>query len=215
MKDITYNVILDPYGYMIGIEQNEDPDQYVFLTGIDGQNSNLSVKTADANVIFMDGTMDTVKVKMDKSTISTTGKNLSQLNTWCTYTVDKNGSYTLNEVAVSGATSAIDKDTDVAQYAQDVGSTGKTISKKYVSLNSSNTGYVYGNDDSVYINVELKNVVVDDNSNGGASRQIIDDVESITTGVKNANLVMENLVANNGFRAPAAEIYTCTTTTAM
>ena len=211
MKDITYNVILDPYGYMIGIEQNEDPDQYVFLTGIDGQNSNLSVKTADANVIFMDGTMDTVKVKMDKSTISTTGKNLSQLNTWCTYTVDKNGSYTLEEVA-----SAIDADTDVAQYAQDVnthhdGSATpytKTISKKYVSLNSSNTGYVYGNDDSVYINVELKNVVVDDNSNGGASRQIIDDVESITTGVKNANLVMENLVANNGFRAPAAEIYT-------
>ena len=216
MKDITYNVILDPYGYMIGIEQNEDPDQYVFLTGIDGQNSNLSVKTADANVIFMDGTMDTVKVKMDKSTISTTGKNLSQLNTWCTYTVDKNGSYTLEEVAVSGVSSAIDADTDVAQYAQDVnthhdGSATpytKTISKKYVSLNSYDSGYAYGNDDSVYINVELKNVVVDDNSNGGASRQIIDDVESITTGVKNANLVMENLVANNGFRAPAAEIYT-------
>ena len=224
MKDITYNVILDPYGYMIGIEQNEDPDQYVFLTGIDGQNSNLSVKTADANVIFMDGTMDTVKVKMDKSDLDTitAGKNLSQINAWCTYTEDKNGNYTLNEVAVSGATSAIDKDTDVAQYAQDVsvlsdaGSSpaSKTISKKYVSLasayNSSTglTSYVYGNDDSVYINVELKNVVVDDNSNGGASRQIIDDVESITTGVKNANLVMENLVANNGFRAPAAEIYT-------
>ena len=209
MKDITYNVILDPYGYMIGIEQNEDPDQYVFLTGIDGQNSNLSVKTADANVIFMDGTMDTVKVKMDKSTISTTGKNLSQLNTWCTYTVDKNGSYTLEEVA-----SAIDADTDVAQYAQDVsahhdaGETTKTINKKYVSLNSSNTGYVYGNDDSVYINVELKNVVVHDESNGGPSRQIIDDVESITTGVKNANLVMENLANENGYRAPAAEIYT-------
>ena len=211
MKDITYNVILDPYGYMIGIEQNEDPDQYVFLTGIDGQNSNLSVKTADANVIFMDGTMDTVKVKMDKSDLDTitAGKNLSQINAWCTYTEDKNGNYTLNEVAVSGATSAIDKDTDVAQYAQDVGSTGKTISKKYVSLMAADaTSYVYGNDDSVYINVELKNVVVDDNSNGGASRQIIDDVESITTGVKNANLVMENLVANNGFRAPAAEIYT-------
>ena len=210
MKDITYNVILDPYGYMIGIEQNEDPDQYVFLTGIDGNSSNLSVKTADANVIFLDGRMATIKVKMDKSDLDTitAGKNLSQINAWCTYTEDKNGNYTLNEVAVSGATSAIDKDTDVAQYAQDVGSTGKTISKKYVSLNSSNTGYVYGNDDSVYINVELKNVVVDDNSNGGASRQIIDDVESITTGVKNANLVMENLVANNGFRAPAAEIYT-------
>ena len=224
MKDITYNVILDPYGYMIGIEQNEDPDQYVFLTGIDGNSSNLSVKTADANVIFLDGRMATIKVKMDKSDLDTitAGKNWSQINAWCTYTEDKDGNYTLNEVAVSGAASAIDKDTDVAQYAQDVsvlsdaGSSpaSKTISKKYVSLASaynSRTGltsYVYGNDDSVYINVELKNVVVHDESNGGASRQIIDDVESITTGVKNANLVMENLANENGYRAPAAEIYT-------
>ena len=69
---------------MIGIEQNEDPDQYVFLTGIDGKNSNLSVRNADANVIFMDGNMDTVTVNMTKSDIDTTGKNLSQLNTWCT-----------------------------------------------------------------------------------------------------------------------------------
>ena len=224
MKDITYNVILDPYGYMIGIEQNEDPDQYVFLTGIDGNSSNLSVKTADANVIFLDGRMATIKVKMDKSDLDTitAGKNWSQINAWCTYTEDKDGNYTLNEVAVSGAASAIDKDTDVAQYAQDVsvlsdaGSSpaSKTISKKYVSLasayNSSTglTSYVYGNDDSVYINVELKNVVVHDESNGGPSRQIIDDVESITTGVKNANLVMENLANENGYRAPAAEIYT-------
>ena len=216
MKDITYNVILDPYGYMIGIEQNEDPDQYVFLTGIDGNSSNLSVKTADANVIFLDGRMATIKVKMDKSDLDTitAGKNWSQINAWCTYTEDKDGNYTLNEVAVSGAASAIDKDTDVAQYAQDVathrdaGETTKTISKKYVSLNSYDSGYVYGNDDSVYINVELKNVVVHDDSNGGPSRQIIDDVESITTGVKNANLVMENLANENGYRAPAAEIYT-------
>ena len=78
MKDVTYNVILDAYGYMIGIEQNEDPDQYVFLTGIDGKNSNLSVRNADANVIFMDGNMDTVTVNMTKSDIDTTGKNLSR-----------------------------------------------------------------------------------------------------------------------------------------
>lgn len=196
----------------------------MFLTGIDGNSSNLSVNTADANVIFLDGTMATIKVKMDKSDLDTitAGKNWSQINAWCTYTEDKDGNYTLNEVAVSGAASAIDKDTDVAQYAQDVsvlsdaGSSpaSKTISKKYVSLasayNSSTglTSYVYGNDDSVYINVELKNVVVHDESNGGPSRQIIDDVESITTGVKNANLVMENLANENGYRAPAAEIYT-------
>ena len=29
LKDNTYNIILGKYGYLIGIEQNEDPDQYV------------------------------------------------------------------------------------------------------------------------------------------------------------------------------------------
>ena len=215
MKDVTYNVILDNYGYLIGIELNQDPDKYVFLTGLDGKYSNLSVKEADANVIFVDGTMSTVTVNLDKSTISDAGKNLSQLNTWCTYTVDSKGVYTLKEVAVSGATSAISSTVDVAQYAQDVatypdaGNSTKTISEKYVSLNGTDSTYVYGNDDTVYINVELDDVVVDDASSGGANRWIIDDVESVTTGVKNVNLVMSDLGGTvNGYLNPSNEIYT-------
>ena len=116
MKDLTYNIILDPYGYMIGIELNEDPDQYLFLTGIDLGSSNLSKRNADANVIFMDGTMDTVTVDMRDSkyynTTTDAYENLSglttdttapgggpaetraQLNSWFTYTVDSNGVYT-------------------------------------------------------------------------------------------------------------------------
>ena len=220
MKDLTYNLILDPYGYMIGIEQNEDPDQYVFLTGIDGKNSNLSVKNADANVIFLNGDMDTVTVNMTKSDIDATGKNLSQLNTWCTYTVNNDNVYTLKEVAVSTTKNVIDDDTDVAQYAQDVGSKGATIDKKHVSLKAANnSSYVYGNDDTVYLNVELKNVEVEDTKGDPKPtdteyRQIVDDVESVTTGVKNVNLVMENLkdVKPDGdthtYYAPDAEIYT-------
>ena len=220
MKDVTYNLILDPYGYMIGIEQNEDPDQYVFLTGIDGKNSNLSVKNADANVIFLNGDMDTVTVNMTKSDIDATGKNLSQLNTWCTYTVNNDNVYTLKEVAVSTTKNVIDDDTDVAQYAQDVGSKGATIDKKHVSLKAANnSSYVYGNDDTVYLNVELKNVEVEDTKGDPKPtdteyRQIVDDVESVTTGVKNVNLVMENLkdVKPDGdthtYYAPDAEIYT-------
>ena len=219
MKDVTYNVILDPYGYMIGIEQNEDPDQYVFLTGIDGKNSNLSVKNADANVIFLNGDMDTVTVNMTKSDLDIAldkadkSGNLSQLNTWCTYTVNNDNVYTLKEVAVSTTKNVIDDDTDVAQYAQDVGSKGATIDKKHVSLKAANNNsYVYGNDDTVYLNVELKNVEVEDTKNG-EYRQIVDDVESVTTGVKNVNLVMENLKdytdkAGDKYIAPDAEIYT-------
>ena len=219
MKDVTYNLILDPYGYMIGIEQNEDPDQYVFLTGIDGKNSNLSVKNADANVIFLNGDMDTVTVNMTKSDLDIAldkadkSGNLSQLNTWCTYTVNNDNVYTLKEVAVSTTKNVIDDDTDVAQYAQDVGSKGATIDKKHVSLKAANNNsYVYGNDDTVYLNVELKNVEVED-TNNGEYRQIVDDVESVTTGVKNVNLVMENLKdytdkAGDKYIAPDAEIYT-------
>ena len=180
----------------------------MFLTGIDGKNSNLSVRNADANVIFMDGNMDTVTVNMTKSDIDTTGKNLSQLNTWCTYTVNNDNVYTLKEVAVSTSKNVIDDDTDVAQYAQDVGSNGATIDKKHVSLKAANnSSYVYGNDDSVYLNVELKNVEVEDTT-GGDQRQIVDDVESVTTGVKNVNLVMEDLKKDGNYIAPAAEIYT-------
>ena len=62
LKDTTYNVVLDPYGYLIGIEQNEAVNQYVFVTGMDGGVSNLATKNADANVIFLDGKMETVTV---------------------------------------------------------------------------------------------------------------------------------------------------------
>ena len=221
MKDITYNVILDKYGYMIGIEQNEDPDQYVFLAGIDLANSNLSVKNADANIIMLDGTMQTVTVNMTKSDLKNaleSGRNMSQLNTWCTYTVNSSNVYTLEEVAVSGSTSAIDKDKDidVAQYAQDADK-GVSIDKGHVSLKAADrTSYVYGNDDTVYLNVELDNIQVKDDGPrdiiADTYRQIIDDVESITTGVKNVNLEISDLgtVTEKGhdYLAPEAEIYT-------
>ena len=217
MKDITYNVILDEYGYMIGIEQNEDPDQYVFLAGIDLANSNLSVKNADANIIMLDGTMQTVTVNMTKSDLKNaleSGRNMSQLNTWCTYTVNSSNVYTLEEVAVSEKTSAIDKDKgiDVAQYAQDAGSRGVSIDDGHVSLRAADgSQYVYGNDDTVYLNVELDNVMVKDKTISEYC-QIIDDVESITTGVKNVNLTIEDLkdepVDGDTYLAPEAEIYT-------
>ena len=40
MKDTTYNVYLDAYGYAIGVEVVEESSNYLFLTGMDGSNSN-------------------------------------------------------------------------------------------------------------------------------------------------------------------------------
>ena len=67
----TYNVYLDKYGYFIGIDLCEGTKQYVFVTGYDMRNSNLSVKTAEAAGIFLDGTMDTITVN-----VSDTNKNI-------------------------------------------------------------------------------------------------------------------------------------------
>ena len=119
MQSVTYDIILDQYGYLIGIELNEELNQYLFLTGMDLGSSNLSAKNAEANVIFLDGTMKTVTVNVDKSEAAgvPSGKaytitggdddftnaipsagDWSQANTWCTYTVDANGIYTLKQV---------------------------------------------------------------------------------------------------------------------
>ncbi|WP_300692512.1 S-layer homology domain-containing protein [uncultured Oscillibacter sp.] len=72
LTDRTYNIIMDQYGYFIGIELEEGTKNYVFITGFDRPVSNLSVQTADAAGIFLDGTMQAIKVN-----VSNTDKNIA------------------------------------------------------------------------------------------------------------------------------------------
>ena len=52
LKDLTYNVYLDQYGYAIGVDPGgRPPNNYVFITGIDSNYSAISSKTLDANAI--------------------------------------------------------------------------------------------------------------------------------------------------------------------
>ena len=210
MKSTSYNIYLDPYGYLIGIDIVEETSRYLFLTGIDGNTSNLSNKTADANVIFLDGTMETVKVDMGDSE-QANGNDLvpaALLNTWCTYTVDKNGVYTLVEVAHDKTTFERDEDqvaytngdTDKVGQGRTMGNDNDpaadvaTIDKKHISLDgiaAAGFNKVYGNDESVYITAEVSqiqaDVIGDGNSLAGAA-VIISGVDSIVTGVQNASL---------------------------
>ena len=223
MKDLTYNVILDKYGYLIGIERNEDPDQYVFLTGIESGYSNLGNRNVDATVIHMDGTMQTVTVDTKKSDFDDGFTEPSQANTWCTYSVS-NGVYTLERVAVAGATPVIDTDNGIeaAQHAYNVTGNEKVdIDTKHVTLYGNDSGSlrVYGNDKTVYINTELDQILVDQPN--ARPRRIIDDVTSVTTGIKNTKISVENVIdtdvkgnatdlpANDAGRyvAPVNEIY--------
>ena len=180
LKDLSYNIYLDQYGYMIGVELVEDPDNYVFVTGIDKNGSMLSNVKADVNGIFIDGTVETFKADLTKSgSPNATGANTDALiNTWCTYTVDKNGVYTLKVV---GNASQITNKNKIAQYHANA--SDYEIDKKHVSLPGAAVGNeyanVYGNDDTVYLTAELKRI---------NDKVAITDVENVTTGVKNANL---------------------------
>ena len=223
MKSTSYNIYLDPYGYLIGIDIVEEASRYLFLTGIDGNTSNLSNKTADANVIFLDGTMETVKVDMSDSKQDNGKDDLvpaALLNTWCTYSVDKNGVYTL--VQVADDVDAFEEDEDGIAYADgDTDKVGQgwtkgtdgaaaddiaTIDKKHVSLDgigAAGFNKVYGNDESVYITAEVSqiqaDVIGDGNDNAGAA-VIISGVDSIVTGVQNASLKAWNgkkVIASN------------------
>ena len=75
LTDMTYNVFLDPYGYVIGVELYEGTLNYVFITGYDRSGSNISIKTADAAAIFTNGEMENITVN-----VTDTNKNIDRLD---------------------------------------------------------------------------------------------------------------------------------------
>lgn len=65
--DSNYNLIYDPYGYVIYAKPVSAETKYVFVTGFDNFNSNLGTSTADAFAIFADGTSGNIKVNIKKT----------------------------------------------------------------------------------------------------------------------------------------------------
>ena len=217
LKDKHYNIYLDAYDNLIGIDLVENADNYVFITGVDSKASNLSAKQYDANAIFLDGTMKTITFDNEKSAIDLSGDN-ALLNTWCTYTVSgANEIYTLKEVQNPASAASTVDGTALGVGDSYVGlkSSGNKAVKvgqyhdlmNNVDANSSQTGdinikrvslrgavgasrneykYVYGNDATVYLNTEVKNIYT---SAGNTDlRGVITKVSSVTSGIKNANL---------------------------
>ncbi len=206
LKDLTYNVYMDAYGYVIGVEEVEKVNNYVFITGIDLNGSNLGARTATANAIFLDGTMATIDVNMTKSTFQTdkdlgSGKNGNpMINAWFTYTVNSNKVYTVTEVSNvnggnhngndnfkpnGGSNTNNDK---LAQYNSENWPANSVIDEQHISVagvaaSSSTFSKVYGTDETVYLTVGLTEL-----TSGGTTYGIIDDVESVITGIGNANL---------------------------
>ena len=202
LTDATYNVYLDQYGYFIGVDLYEGAKKYVFITGYDRPVSNLTIKTADAAAIFLDGSMDVIKVNVNE-----TNKNIDNLNggvdgalgfkewtgvnndgkynenRWYTYTVNESGVYTLKPAQMVVRNYTDNPTSDVAD----------TIKTSNVSLQSNMgqafgvagnaTARVYGEDESVYLTVS-KDVV--DTSNNAA--KAITEVTGVYSGVQNVTL---------------------------
>ena len=119
LTDRKYNIFLDQFGNMIGIELSEGDAKYVFIAGFDRPRSNLTVQTANASAIFLDGTMQVIKVNVtdtDKRirdvrngtdqakeyfiewqwiTQAVNQDGFHALNRWFTYSVNESGVYTL------------------------------------------------------------------------------------------------------------------------
>ena len=193
----TYTVYMDQFGYFIGVELYSGDNQYVFITGYDRTQSNITVSTSKAAAIFTDGTMQAIDVN-----VKDTDKNISdwlsdhtgdplakgydlwsshivsngehQENMWYKYTENK-GVYTL---------------TPVDGYTRDINDdpADRTVncSNIYLTHNITNdygTGRSYGEDESIYI------VVDEDAVDPGKG---ITEVTGLYTGVQNVNLVIPN-----------------------
>ena len=197
LKDFTYNLYFDQYGYMAGVIKHSGEDHYLFLTGYDRPTSNLSMSTADAAAIFLDGTMQTIKVnvtetdkKLDTNDDSTadqsdypllkqpTGNGDPNYNKWFKYTTKGEGDnavYTLTPIAAGSWL-------DVAHGS------AKNINTASVRLVGTNTGtpVAWGNDDSVFITVEAKDAAVDGSASTGDSA--ITKVKDVYNGMDDTDL---------------------------
>ena len=180
LKDVTYNVYLDQYGYVIGVEEVSAPKDYVFITGADDASSNLTNKTWSANAIFMDGTSKVIDVK---STSITTAAPI--INKWYKYTVSNSGVYTLDLVNETVALTGQKTET-IAQKHNTEGDVSK-IDDKHISMKGIGAdARVYGNDNTVYLLAELDKVTKKDAKGLDADYTVITGVDEVVTGVDNA-----------------------------
>ena len=161
LDDATFDLYLDPYGYVIGARQVEGDDNFMFVVGYDRSSTVLAKAVDKALAIFTDGTMETIDVKSG----DLEGGRLAEsatTNTWFKYTV-KNGVYNLEEVAdkqiKDSTTTKLDKQNNTVEQ-------GKTIA--------------YGNNDTVLIAVKADDDVIPAGS--------IVKVEGVTTGIKHSSV---------------------------
>ena len=213
LKEATYDIYTYELGdvtYVIGVEEVEAVKNYVFITGVDEANSNLSTKNYDANAIFTDGTSKVIKVKNNDVLAAAyqadTNGNGALINTWFSYKVSSDDVYTLAAVAgetANGVGETFDSTTMKAgqsyQGAEDADH-AFDIDKKHISLAGNGTfTRVYGNDSSVYLTAERKEII-----KSGDTYNVISGVDSVATGISKVSAT----VSGQQTESSAGGVYT-------
>ena len=196
MKDHRYNLYLDQYGYVIGLENVKASTNYAFLVGYQPDADVLANTVDRALVILIDeetgtATMKTVRAKIkdlsadDKKQLFGTGaapaayKN-GAVNKWVTYSMD--GDVMIIDSAVdtqywegTAANKVIDKDNVTLEGNKlDVADNKYTTDKQIK----------YGNTKTVYVAVDA-----DTSINGNGS---IVDINGTSVGIRNTNIEFTN-----------------------
>ena len=184
LKDKTYNIYLDQYGYAIGVEEVEAVNNYLFLTGINGGKDYLATANFDANVIFLDGTSEVIKVKNNAAIRKAIEDASSQalVNTWFKFTKNSSDVYTLTAIAPDLSNNAT-----LAQNRVTKAEVSK-IDDRHISLVGSLNERIYGTEDTVYLVAGLDTVTVD----GEGSYGVIADADEVIVGVDNTSIEVKD-----------------------
>ncbi len=194
-----YDLLLDSYGYLLGIKNVTAAENVFFVVGYNPNSVNWGNTSGKAFVIFPDGTSKEVTVKgkggfgivAAGATVGVSG-GYDRVNAWYDYTVDADGTYVISNLSnrqfaenrnLTTTTPAYEAGKVNSIYAtmssQNVASPASGASTSYIVRGDSAPTFVYGNDNSVYIAVKTK-------TTGSAVR--IDEVNGVTTGIKNVNI---------------------------
>ena len=165
LTDAKYNVYLDEYGNFIGVDLFEGTKNYVFITGFDRPTSNLSIKTADAAGIFLDGTMQTIKVN-----VTATNDNIEDVNShYAGGTNERQGEYFLpwdGDLQVSAP--------DAGMYALNRWFTYTTNSDGVYTLKPATRMVIHKYPTTPEVTIKTDNLYVDDNVMDGVKKPYAD-----------------------------------------
>ena len=229
LKDHSYILYFDKYGYLAGVREFEGTKNYLFLAAYDGTGSHMGIKTFPGAAVFLDGTMEEIQINVTDTNKNLTWKNNvgtvaeidhdnypkledgdNQYNRWFTYTTTtKNGNtvYTLKPVityTLNDGKTAIETITNFWAEQEADATKELKINSGSVRVDADVASKVgagdpknkraYGNDDSVYLTMEINEVSKDEAHSGDDLG--LTKVTGTYTGVQDVDLKVYNKTDN-------------------